>query len=165
MTTPETKEITTQTAYLLTYLNTPIAARVKELEATEQALADLNGTTCTGNITWRDKNHKPKMVITHPTGQSCPVHGDPPNNDRLRFYVGTKSAAQAQASAAIKRETERKRLESLASNLHRLLNETIRTLENLYSRLGYITPEGTEYLPKPKPNWTPTRHSYYTRNW
>ena len=156
MTTP----ITTRTAHLLHHLTAPIAARAQDLQETERELASLDGTTCTGRVTWRDKDKpSPKMVVTHAMDESCPIHGQAPTNGRLRVYVGTKPDAQAEAKAAIEREEQRKKLERRATDLRRVLDQAVADLKAIYGHLGYTAPDNDQQ-PEPNPNWTPDRARY-----
>jgi len=138
----------------------PIGARARDLEDTERELASLDGTTCTGRVTWRDKSAaQPKMIVTHSMDKPCPIHGQPPANGRLRTYVGTKADAQAEAEAAIEREEKRKRLEKRATNLHRVLDQAVSDLKQMYTWLGYTAPDNNQQ-PEPNPNWNPDRSRY-----
>jgi hypothetical protein len=42
------------------------------------------------------------MYVTHSTGESCPLHGEPKSSShRIRSYVGTKPDKQREATEAI----------------------------------------------------------------
>ena len=148
------------TTHLLHHLTGPITARAEDLARVEEELADLAGRTCTGRVTWRGKDTPtPKMVVTHSMKQSCPIHGDPPPNGRLRVYVGTKADAQAAAQAAIEREEQRKRLDRRVTDLRRVLDQAVSDLKSIYTHLGYNAPDDDQ-PPEPNPNWKPDKVRY-----
>ena len=83
---------------------------------------------CTGVVYWRKDNGTPKLYVNHPKSKSCPVHGDPPANGRLRVYVGLGREEQERAMAAITRRRQKAELETQIAHLEaqrRLIEQAI----------------------------------------
>jgi hypothetical protein len=59
----------------------------------------LHMPRCNGNTSIQSDG---RMYVTHSTGESCPLHGEPKSSShRIRSYVGTKPHAQREATEAI----------------------------------------------------------------
>ena len=73
-------------------LTLAIATAAQELVNISTEMLALDGITCTGTVHWRPSpDDSPAMMYAnHRHAQSCPLHGTPPTNGRLRVYVGKK---------------------------------------------------------------------------
>lgn len=64
------------------------------------------------------------LYANHASGSSCPLHGDPPMNNRLRVYVGKYGEQKAaDCVAAMERYTQADRLLLQEKELNKLMAE------------------------------------------
>lgn len=131
---------------LCSQVKAAIRHRYSGLQALNTKLANL-GDTCNGRITWRDKDNTPKMIVLHTVEKSCPLHGQPGQGERIRFYVGTDPTKQARANQAIRNEEKRARLQREHNELANKLHAAGYTLCEFYRTLDYPAPKFSETEP------------------
>ncbi|MCP4539737.1 MAG: hypothetical protein GY832_21575 [Chloroflexi bacterium] len=131
-----------------TSYNVPLLTTVEKIERIITTLTDLDrklaylradvadletAGICTGSAAWRhDNGTAPKMYANHGMRQSCPVHGEPPANGRLRSYVGLDPARQAQARATMDRCRKKAELEQQIGHVEIQVSRIERAITNAY---------------------------------
>lgn len=141
---------------LIKFLPQALTYRVADRSNLQRQLAELDGRTCTGHTHWRDKD-KPgktaKLYVLHSTNQTCPVHGKPKPDGRLRWYVGNKPDKISEALAAIEREVLRLDLNRKLGDIEGKIGYVMYRLQGLYRHLDYLPPDQREQRPAvPKEN-------------
>jgi len=128
-----------------------IRQRAADLAHLQEELQGLDGRTCNGREWWRDKDkptRAPKLYILHSVNQTCPVHGEPRQDDRLRVYVGSERARIREAREAIERERRRRELQAKAAEIRRGLSSCGYHLRSLYGLLDYQVGEDGQAEPR-----------------
>lgn len=88
---------------------------------------------CTGVVYWRRENGKPdRMYANHGINETCPLHGRPKPDKRLRTYVGPNPERQARIQAAMKRRREKLDLESAIRQTEIQRDRIERAITNAY---------------------------------
>lgn len=132
-------------------------ARIADLEQANAALTEVTKNSCTGVEHWRDRdtpNATPKLYINHRTNQTCPIHGTPNENNRLRIYVGCDPEKITAALAAIALNRERVNLRHKETQTRNQLGRAAHLLRQVYIALDFTYPEPEE----PKAYTIPNRH-------
>lgn len=123
-----------------TCANAAITHGETTLMALEERLAELEGITCTGTPFWRDANHPTrtaKFYANHGVNESCPLHGKPKEDKRLRVYVGTDARLIAEVQRAMTLDTERRELERQERNARNKIRRAERLLVDFFNTLEW----------------------------
>ncbi len=110
----QTTSTTVTTEEKLTAITATLESLDQQLSLVRAQITQLdeNGI-CTGTVYWRrDDGKPPKLYANHSVNQTCPTHGQPSPDSRLRVYVGTDPERQAEVLAAMERCKEKSNLES-----------------------------------------------------
>jgi hypothetical protein len=96
----ETYGVDVEHAALVMKMLDELSEREKDLaKAEENERQWLHMPRCNGNTSVQADG---RMYVTHSTGESCPLHGEPKTSKRrIRSYVGTKPDRQREATEAI----------------------------------------------------------------
>jgi len=88
---------------------------------------------CNGRAYYRNIASGVALYANHPSGVSCPLHGPPPENGRLRVYIGKDSEPAAQEClAAMNRLAELTRLQREQDRVKGLLDQFDRLINDLH---------------------------------
>lgn len=76
-----------------------IGRRYQDEQAAAAAVAEWAASPRCCGTPW--ENNQGRLYLNHSTGDSCPFCGDPPENGRLRVYVGSDQEKRVQALTAV----------------------------------------------------------------
>ncbi|MBA7542096.1 hypothetical protein ES705_34415 [subsurface metagenome] len=108
-------------------LTLAIATAAQELDGIESEILALDGETCTGTVHWRTPpDGSELMYANHRHNQTCPLHGSPRQNSRLRVYVGKEPDRQAQVQHAMELHHTLNQLQSRQRHLTSALRSDYR---------------------------------------
>lgn len=146
------------------YVGNAIDSAETVLDELAEEIGALDGKTCTGNEHWRDKDHptrEAKMQALHGLNESCPIHGTPKKDKRLRSYVGSDPDKVAGMREAWRLHIVRKELLAQQGHARTRLSNAVKSLEEFFTNLGWKVDPLTD-VPETVPDRM-TQYAYRTR--
>lgn len=139
--------------HLIAHVNEPYLDAKKKLAQVQEEIGKLDGHTCTGAIWWRDPDSdKRRMYINHRKNESCPLHGTPERDKRLRIYIGSDPDKQAAARTLLDAEARLTILRRTERKLNAGLSQAFYRLRDYYKALCYIAPDSWDPAADPRPD-------------
>jgi len=137
-----------QMATLATLATGPLLAARHERDRIIAEITTYTNASCTGTLHWRDPGGNPKLYIIHATGQACPLHGTPARGTRIRTYIGTNPAKQAEATDQVCAEATLRKLRARLARIERALSSASYNLRRYYADLQWTVPTDPRGYPE-----------------